>query len=155
MVKWQFRIERRSTLEPLWCNAIYAWTRFKFRFDPGSKLNVGATRPKSGWRSKTAWPKVALRVLGQSYLCYTVTSPIIPIVPTRRERQQSSHLYNNKHFVVITRPCCDHVTDTLTANSVLSVSKRYFEVLIRLPGQAANRQSSGETKTTYVRNFQL
>jgi len=46
VVKWQFRIERRSTLEPLWCNAIYAWTRFKFRFDPGSKLNdVGATRP--------------------------------------------------------------------------------------------------------------
>jgi len=29
---------RRSTLEPLWCNAIYGWTRFKFRFDPGSKL---------------------------------------------------------------------------------------------------------------------
>jgi len=23
MVTWQFRIERRSTLEPLWCNAIY------------------------------------------------------------------------------------------------------------------------------------
>jgi len=31
--------------KPIWCNAIYGWTRFKFRFDPGSKLNdVGATR---------------------------------------------------------------------------------------------------------------
>jgi len=26
VVRWQFRIEKRSTLEPLWCNAIYAWT---------------------------------------------------------------------------------------------------------------------------------
>jgi len=27
-------------------HAIYAWTRFKFRFNPGSKLyDVGATRP--------------------------------------------------------------------------------------------------------------
>jgi len=32
------QIERGSTLEPLWCNAIYGWTRFKFRFDLGSKL---------------------------------------------------------------------------------------------------------------------
>jgi len=47
VVRWQFRIERISTLEPLWCNAIYAWTRFKFRFDSGLKLNdVGATRHK-------------------------------------------------------------------------------------------------------------
>jgi len=38
LVRWQFRIERRSTLERLWCNAIYGWTRFKFRFDQGSKL---------------------------------------------------------------------------------------------------------------------
>jgi len=32
-VRWQFRIERISTLEPLWCSAIYGWTRFRFRFD--------------------------------------------------------------------------------------------------------------------------
>jgi len=38
VVRGQFRIERRSTLEPLWCNAIHGWTRFKFRFDPRSKL---------------------------------------------------------------------------------------------------------------------
>jgi len=34
----RFRIEWRSTLEPLWCNAIYGWTRFKFKFNQGSKL---------------------------------------------------------------------------------------------------------------------
>jgi len=38
MVRWQFRIEWRSTLEPLWCNAIYGWTRIKFRYDPGFKV---------------------------------------------------------------------------------------------------------------------
>jgi len=46
VVRWQFRIERRSTLEPLWCNVIYGWTRTKFRFDPSSNLHdVGAARP--------------------------------------------------------------------------------------------------------------
>jgi len=38
-----------TTHEPLWCNTINCWTRFKFRFDPGSKFNVndvGATCPK-------------------------------------------------------------------------------------------------------------
>jgi len=46
VVRRQFRIEQRSTLELLWCNANYGWTRIKFKFDPSSKLNdVNATLP--------------------------------------------------------------------------------------------------------------
>jgi len=46
VVRRWFRIERRSTLEPLWCNTSYGWAGFKFKFDASSKLNgVGATHP--------------------------------------------------------------------------------------------------------------
>jgi len=61
---------RNWTLEPLWCKAIYSWTRIKFRFDSGSKLNDGATRPN--WLSKCT---VYFRHLG--WLLYTITQLLI------------------------------------------------------------------------------